>query len=71
MPPVIDRDKCTLCGVCEDVCPGDIIYLDRGKAEMVRYGWECDHCAVCRIECPEDAIELVIPLDQLCAPPSL
>ena len=71
MPPVIDLDKCTSCGICEEVCPGDILFLDRGKEHLVRYPWECDHCAICRIDCPEEAVEIVFPLDQLCAAPSV
>lgn len=58
MPPRIDPTRCTLCGVCEDVCPGDILYIDGGVQNLVRYGDECSHCDVCRIECPEGAIEI-------------
>ena len=71
MPPVINPKKCNLCGVCEDICPGDLIFLDKGKQYIVRYPWECDHCTICEMECPEKAITIVFPLDQLCASPSL
>lgn len=58
MPPRINAKLCTLCGVCENVCPGDILYIDGGVQNLVRYGDECSHCDVCRIECPEGAIEI-------------
>ena len=61
MPPRIDPELCTLCGVCQDVCPGDILYLDGGVSGMVRYGAECSHCDVCRVECPTGAITIEFP----------
>jgi adenylylsulfate reductase subunit B len=56
MPPLIDPSLCTLCGMCQDVCPGDILYTDQGIEEIVRYPDECSHCGVCQAECPEQAI---------------
>lgn len=58
MPPRVDPARCTLCGVCQDVCPGDILHIDGGVERLVRYGDECSHCDVCRIECPEAAITI-------------
>ena len=57
MSAIIDADKCTGCGICEGICPGDIIYMseDGAKAE-VRYPDECWICGSCRMECPENAI---------------
>lgn len=61
MPPRIDESRCTLCGICQDVCPGDILHIDQGVANLVRYGDECSHCDVCRVECPAGAIEIEFP----------
>lgn len=61
MPPKIDPALCTACGRCQDVCPGDIIYLDQGVSNMVRFPDECSHCDVCRVECPTGAIEIEFP----------
>ncbi len=61
MPPVIDLKRCNLCGVCADVCPGDILHTDGGPSRLVRYPEECQHCDICRIECPEEAIAIVFP----------
>ncbi|MFX1564056.1 MAG: 4Fe-4S binding protein [Promethearchaeota archaeon] len=28
MPPVVDKDKCTGCGTCVDVCPSEVFTLE-------------------------------------------
>jgi adenylylsulfate reductase subunit B len=63
MPPVIDHEKCTGCGVCEE-CMGDVIYLkeENGKRfAYARYPDECWYCGSCRQDCPEGAIAIVFP----------
>jgi adenylylsulfate reductase subunit B len=68
MPPKINPAKCTLCGICADVCPGDILHIDGGIEGMVRYPGECSHCDVCRVECPEGAITMEFPWSLLQQP---
>jgi adenylylsulfate reductase subunit B len=68
MPPRIDLARCNLCGVCQDVCPGDILHIDAGVENIVRYPAECSHCDVCRVECPEKAIEIIFPWSWLQSP---
>ncbi len=68
MPPVIDAKKCTMCGICQDVCPGDILYLEGGLSRIARYPDECQHCDICRVECPEDAITIHLPWTWLQTP---
>jgi adenylylsulfate reductase subunit B len=58
MPPRINPSLCNLCGVCQDVCPGDILHIDQGVDGIVRYPTECSNCDVCRVECPQGAIEM-------------
>jgi NAD-dependent dihydropyrimidine dehydrogenase PreA subunit len=57
MPPRISAVRCTSCGHCERVCPGDILHLTAAGPE-VRYPSECSHCGICMTECPEQAIEI-------------
>ncbi|MBI2866593.1 MAG: 4Fe-4S binding protein [Chloroflexi bacterium] len=71
MPPVIDQQKCNLCGLCEEVCPHDVLYMDKGKQHIVRYPQDCDLCDVCRWECPENAISLDFPLSIISNPVTL
>jgi NAD-dependent dihydropyrimidine dehydrogenase PreA subunit len=68
MPPVIDLDKCTGCGICQDSCPLDVLYLDEATAQFwVKYPEECWHCGSCRQECPAGAVTIRFPLRVLLA----
>jgi adenylylsulfate reductase subunit B len=68
MPPLINPKLCTLCGICAEVCPGDILYIDQGVAGFVRFPSECSHCDVCRAECPEGAIDMKFTWNMLQRP---
>jgi len=68
--PVIDREKCTACGVCVSACPKSIIALtptakkvhircsSRDKGPVVKKACElgCIACGLCVKGCPEGAI---------------
>ncbi len=62
MAATIDSERCNGCGLCEPVCPGDIIFTDEasGLAE-VRYPDECWFCGACLAECPTEAISYSFP----------
>ena len=63
MPPVIDEDRCTGCGTCVDICPGDVFWgSTEGQTPVIRYPKECWYCNACVLECSEEAIRLRIPL---------
>ncbi len=49
---MIDRDKCTECGLCRDLCRWDAISEDFQVDPL-----ECEGCGVCVHFCPENAIE--------------
>jgi len=51
--PVVDRDKCTLCGRCARACEFKAI---SPEIEIERI--DCEGCAVCYYVCPENAITL-------------
>jgi adenylylsulfate reductase subunit B len=70
MPPQIKPSKCTSCGICQDVCPGDILHLGPAGLE-VRYADECSHCGICQLECPEGAIEIRFAWNMLQPPTEL
>lgn len=40
--PVIDREKCTICGLCVPACPGLAITIKsiKGEAARIRFPWE-------------------------------
>jgi len=51
----IDKDKCTGCGACTDVCPVDAITIEDFAVVDEE---TCIDCGVCVSECPVEAIEL-------------
>lgn len=48
-------DKCTACGVCEELCQFDSVKLD--KTAYIN-PMNCEGCGVCAFFCPEGAISL-------------
>lgn len=54
---VIDPDKCTLCGICEDVCRFDAI--EQNSETFFTDRINCEGCGYCSQVCPDDAIEMV------------
>ncbi len=43
MPPIILENNCNGCGLCDLLCPVDIIFMEK-KMAVVRYPDECWHC---------------------------
>jgi nitroreductase/NAD-dependent dihydropyrimidine dehydrogenase PreA subunit len=60
---IIDRQKCTGCGVCAEICPYRAIAMVDGRAEYGRMA--CFLCGHCRAVCPVDAVRLPEQLVQL------
>ncbi len=66
MPPVIDQNRCTLCGQCVELCPEDVFFNSDDKSvPRVSYPDDCWHCNSCVYECPVEAIKLRIPLPMM------
>jgi len=51
----INKEKCTGCEACADVCPVDAITVDDVATVDEE---ECIDCGTCVEECPVEAIEL-------------
>jgi pyruvate ferredoxin oxidoreductase gamma subunit len=49
--PVIDRDRCTRCGLCAVLCPDGAITLDAGQFPAIDYA-NCKGCLICAEACP-------------------
>lgn len=60
MKIVVDKDKCTGCGACKEICPkGEIMWeIKDGKAE-VSHLRNCLLCTLCASKCPEGAIHVI------------
>lgn len=58
---IINKNKCTGCKQCVNICPGNIIRTDEaGKAYLKRPS-DCWNCMSCVKECPSEAITLILP----------
>jgi Pyruvate/2-oxoacid:ferredoxin oxidoreductase delta subunit len=55
MAAKVDREKCTGCAVCVDVCPVEAIKIENDKAVISD---DCSECGACTSECPNDAISV-------------
>lgn len=53
--PRIDRDTCTGCGDCVDVCHASALAIQELKGVIARPG-DCDYCTDCEAVCPVSAI---------------
>jgi len=58
---MIDQERCTACGKCEEVCQFDAVHLDEPKAGALGKTYRvdpiaCEGCSVCVRFCPADAI---------------
>jgi len=50
-----DKDKCSGCAMCINVCPHGVFALNNGKAEIV-YRDKCMECGACAKNCSFNAI---------------
>ena len=55
MAAVVDKEKCTGCETCIEICPVEAISVNNGKAEISN---ECVDCGSCVDECPNQAISI-------------
>ena len=51
---IVNKDKCSGCASCADVCPTEAIRIEADKAVIT---WECIDCGACPRVCPEGAIK--------------
>ena len=51
----LDRDACTGCGRCVEVCPHGIFAVEDGKAVLVDRD-ACMECGACARNCPFSAV---------------
>ena len=55
--PVLDREKCKVCGQCESVCPDSAVHVVE-ETYIIDYDY-CKGCGLCAYECPADAITMI------------
>ena len=61
IPKTVDENRCTQCGVCEEVCPVGAIEL----SDYPVFSKSCFDCFNCIRLCPEEAIDPAVPLEKI------
>ena len=56
MIKAIDEQSCIGCGLCEDVCPVDVLRRSNDGKVYIAYPEDCYFCWACISICPTDAI---------------
>jgi len=67
----VDRDSCTMCGVCAQVCPCALIKVDaagKGVAAVEEAQSSCINCGHCVAVCSQSALSLPGMAPQQCPP---
>lgn len=54
---ILDKEKCTGCGICVDVCPRGVL-AGNGKKVAIGDIDLCIECGACAINCPFNAISV-------------
>lgn len=60
MSITVNSDKCLGCEKCVEICPGNLLVLDKDKA-CIRHPQDCWDCMACVKVCPEQALETKLP----------
>jgi MinD superfamily P-loop ATPase len=53
---VADNSKCTLCGLCTDLCRFNAIHITESLLKIDEFA--CEGCGLCSIACPAEAISI-------------
>ena len=64
----IEIEKCTGCGVCDAVCPADVIHMEPAPTmpelpqtrllPVIKFREHCITCFSCEIFCPEQIVDV-------------
>ena len=52
---VLDKDKCSGCRLCTEVCPQSVFEIYEQKARIVDFN-ACMECGACVTNCPTQAL---------------
>lgn len=62
MSIAIEKMSCVGCGQCVEVCPGNLIKIEEGKA-VIKREKDCWGCTSCLKECKTGAIKFFLGAD--------
>jgi len=56
--PVLDKEKCTACGLCAEVCGLDVIVRNGNTCPTINRDAYCHACGHCVAICPQNALSI-------------
>ncbi len=56
MAVILDRNQCSACGSCVDVCPSEALVLDGDTLNVIEEN--CVDCGECVGACPSEALSM-------------
>lgn len=58
MEIVVDKERCTACGLCAEMCPEEVLELQDDVPTLVDPE-NCIECGSCEVNCEENAIKCI------------
>ena len=55
--PIIDKNKCSKCGTCIEICPMEVFAKEKDNV-IVKKPKECIGCRACEVQCEKEAIRV-------------
>jgi len=52
--PVVDKEKCVGCGICEQICPKSVMEVRTASQRILHFNQRDDRLAPCRQTCPAE-----------------
>jgi nitroreductase/Pyruvate/2-oxoacid:ferredoxin oxidoreductase delta subunit len=66
--PTLDKEKCTACGLCAEVCGLDVIVRNGNTCPTINRDAYCHTCGHCVAICPQNALSIQgVPRDEFAA----
>lgn len=61
LKPVVEQEKCSLCGNCRKYCPVDIVTIHtETENKGVSFDFDyCKGCGICANVCPKECINMI------------
>jgi NAD-dependent dihydropyrimidine dehydrogenase PreA subunit len=55
MHPIVNRETCSGCANCVEICPNEVYVLEQDKSDPARPE-DCIECWACVKQCPSESI---------------